>query len=109
MAKKLRGPQMILSNRLDDGRVIFMKADGSWSVVPEDGAVADTDEGVAELLNLAQVAADDNFIVAPEVVEAKPSETGEGYTPSHIKHAMQTRGPSVRPDLGYQVSVDWEA
>ena len=27
MAKKLRGPQMILSNRLDDGRVIFMKAE----------------------------------------------------------------------------------
>ena len=31
MAKKLKGPQILLANRLADGRVQFLKADKTWS------------------------------------------------------------------------------
>jgi len=106
MAKKITGPQMILANRLDDGRVVFFTREGDWSA---DTAIAAYAEGDAldTLLAEANKSTDNNLIVGTELVGAR-IEDGTAY-PAHIKHAMQAKGPSVRADLGYQTSLDWEA
>ena len=106
MAKKLKGPQLIIANRLDDGRVVFLTETGSWSVEARDAAIAEDPAAVDTLVERARLASDANHVVDPQPVEA--AQSGGGTVPAHIKHAMQSRGPSVRPDLGYQVAPDWE-
>lgn len=107
MAKKIKGPQMILGNRLGDGRVVFYTRDGGWSPETSLAAYAE-DEGVEVLAEKAQASVKDNTIVGTEIIPAKVNDDGTAY-PAHIKHVMQAKGPSVRADLGYQVSLDWEA
>lgn len=106
MAKKIKGPQMILANYLDDGRVVFFTRDGGWS---SDTTLAAFGEGEAldALLAEAEKSTANNLIVGTELVGARIE--GDIAYPAHIKHVMQAKGPSVRADLGYQVSADWEA
>lgn len=106
MAKKITGPQMIVANLLLDGRVVFMRADGSWSPVAGDAATAEEDADVEALAALAQKSAAANEVLSVEVVEATTRD-GKPF-PAHMKFAMQAKGPSVRTDLGYQVSPTWE-
>ncbi|UTW55953.1 DUF2849 domain-containing protein [Kordiimonas sp. SCSIO 12610] len=105
MAKKIKGPQLIIANRLDDGRVVFMTPDGNWTADVARAAVADTPEGVEELEAKASISEKNNLVVDPQAV---PAEDQNGAFPAHMKQAMQAKGPSVRPDLGYQVSHTWE-
>ena len=106
MAKKIKGPQLILANRLDDGRAVFLTAEGGWTKKVADAVVADGDEDLAGLLTVAQAAEVANLVVSVTPVAAET--TGGNVAPAHIKFAMQAKGPSVRTDLGYQVSPDWE-
>ncbi len=106
MAKKITGPQMIVANLLLDGRVVFMRADGSWSTLAGDAATAADEASVEALEALAQKSAASNHVLSIEVVEATERD-GKPF-PAHMKFAMQATGPSVRTDLGYQVSPDWE-
>lgn len=106
MAKKITGPQMIVANRLLDGRVVFMRADGSWSADASDAATAADAAEVEALEALAQKSAASNHVLSIEVIEATERD-GKPF-PAHMKFAMQAKGPSVRPDLGYQVSPNWE-
>ena len=106
MAKKITGPQMIVANRLDDGRAVFLAPDGRWTNLAADAAVASDDTGVEALARIAAAAEAANQVVSVALIEA----TTDGIVaPAHIKFAMQAKGPSVRPDLGYQVSPSWEA
>lgn len=106
MAKKPTGPQMFIANRLDDGRAVFLTEDGSWTNVAADAAIAHSDEDTERLAALAQKAEDANFVISVTPIEADTE--GGAVIPSHMKFAMQAKGPSVRLDLGYQVSPNWE-
>lgn len=100
---------MIVANRLDDGRVVFLGADRSWTPLAANAAVASTDEGIASLQADADAAEAQNLVISATLVEATTEdETATGTMPAHIKFAMQAKGPSVRPDLGYQVAPNWE-
>ncbi len=105
MAKKITGPQMIIANGLDDGRVVFFTRSGGWSPNTEDAAYAE-DDAVESLLERAQVFVANNTVVDLQAIGAT-IEDGKAF-PAHIKHAMQAKGPSVRLDLGYQTSLEWE-
>jgi hypothetical protein len=106
MAKKIKGPQMILANYLDDGRVVFFTKAGDWSA---DTSLAAYGEGEAleALTAEANKSVGDNTVAGIELIPARVE--GDIAYPAHIKHAMQAKGPSVREDLGYQTSLDWEA
>ncbi|WCL55023.1 DUF2849 domain-containing protein [Gimibacter soli] len=105
MAKKLSGPQMIVANRLTDGRALFLTAEG-WAVEPTHSIVAHDEDEVTALLAVANADVKANLVLAVEVVAADVGEGG--VRPGHIKTQMQAKGPSVRTDLGYQVSPFWE-
>ena len=106
MAKKIKGPQLIIANRLDDGRVVFMTENGNWTADASRAAIADTPEGVENLETKASISEKNNLVVDPTAV---PASADNGAFPAHMKQAMQAKGPSVRPDLGYQVSHTWES
>ena len=96
---------MILANRLDDGRVVFFTKNGGWSADTGEAAFAEGD-ALEALTAEANKSAENNFIVGTELISAHIK--GNTAYPAHIKHAMQAKGPSVRADLGYQTSLDWE-
>lgn len=106
MAKKITGPQLILANRLDDGRAVFLTVSGTWSNAASDAAVAENEAELDTLMTVAQAADLANIVVSVTPVAADTA--GDQIAPAHIKFAMQARGPSVRADLGYQVSPNWE-
>lgn len=106
MAKKPSGPQMIIANRLDDGRAVFLTEDNDWTNIAAEAAVAHSDDDVERLSTLASKAEDANLVVSATLIEADIA--GDVLAPSHMKFAMQAKGPSVRRDLGYQVSPNWE-
>jgi len=103
MAKKITGPQMIVANRLDDGRAVFFTGTG-WHADAGRAAVAEGD-AMDALTTSAEADAARNLVVGIERIEA---DTSGIIRPKHIKPLMQTRGPSVRTDLGYQVGLNWE-
>ncbi len=106
MVKKIKGPQMIIANRLDTGRVVFLGADNQWHT-QADKAITATDETVLEdLWAKAQADLDANIIIDAQLIAAEKND--HVAMPSHIKHIIQAQGPTVRTDLGYQVSPDWE-
>jgi uncharacterized protein YfcZ (UPF0381/DUF406 family) len=106
MAKKVAGPQMFIANMLDDGRAVFLTKNGDWTKEAAKAAVAETEQELETLEALAKAAEADNHVVSVEAIAADTS--GAALKPAHMKYAMQATGPSVRLDLGYQVSPNWE-
>lgn len=105
MGRKLKGKQLIVGNLLRCGRVVFLTANHNWSPVSQEAALAE-DEALDKLVAAAEQAMADNIIAGYELAEA---ETGTaGTNPIHSKPLMQTKGPSVRLDLGYQTGPKWE-
>ena len=100
MAKKLKGPQILISNRLADGRVQFLTAGGSWSHDATDAWLTENEEEREAALAIAGDFVARNQIIEPEFLEAEL--TANGPRPKHPKYLIQNTGPTVRPDLGYQ-------
>jgi len=85
--------QIITANRLTDGRVVFLTADGAWSEYPAEAA---TFEGDALAAALARAEADSTTVVGPYTAEVTDG------TPIKRREAIRTLGPTVRRDLGKQ-------
>ena len=51
-------PQAVTANRLRDGLVVFLTADGGWSEGVGDAARADDDDAAATLLATAEAASE---------------------------------------------------
>ncbi len=105
MAKKLRGLQLLVGNRLTDGRAVFFNQETGWHADVTEATVA---EGEALETLIADAHA---FVASNEIAGFEPVEacTAKGAPiPTHGKPLMQTKGPSVREDLGYQTGLNWE-
>ena len=92
----------ITANRLLDGFVIYLTADGGWSENLADAAVADTKEREAELLAIAERDARRGAVIGPYTFKVAPAD-GRAR-PIGQRETLRTLGPSVRTDLGYQAT-----
>ena len=93
----------ITANRLLDGAVIYLTADGGWSERLADAAIADGKDTEAALLAVAETQARAGTVIGPyafkvDITEGFPSPLGQ-------REAIRTLGPSVRTDLGYQAAT----
>lgn len=97
-------PQIVLANRLGDGRVVFAKRAGSdlgWAGLIEDATVAETGEPAEALL----AAAEAEIIARNEVMDAyliDVEETDSGWRPTKYREFIRAVGPTIREDLGKQ-------
>ena len=106
MAKNLSELQILTANRLNDGEVVFLKPDLTWSEFVNDSWVADGDGEAARLLEEGEIWVDESFVVSPYLVEVL-DEDGR-IKPVHYREQMRTKGPTVRKDLGKQArAVGW--
>ncbi len=88
--------QMIIANRLVDGRVVFMDADAAWVDSIEDGVLLETAADSDRSMGLAMRAVEDCVIVDPYPIEVD-ADSGK-RRPLEAREAIRAFGPSVRTD-----------
>lgn len=95
MVKAVKTPdaQVMTANRLRDGAVVYLAADGSWSARFVDSAVAH-DAAVADrLVATAGRAAADQVVVGPYLIEV--ALRGGRFEPVGTRERIRALGPSV--------------
>ncbi|MEM6666070.1 MAG: DUF2849 domain-containing protein [Pseudomonadota bacterium] len=97
-AKKPFAPQIVSANDLLDGDVVYLRADGLWSRILREAAVARTREAADALLVLAD---QPGAVVGPYLLTVEAVE-GCAPAPLHIRERTRDLGPSNRLDLGRQ-------
>lgn len=89
--------QMVLANRLSDGRVVFLAAGGRWVEDIAGGAVASDPEAAGRLLAEAQLAESRNAVVEPYLIGIR--QVAGQREPVAWREAIRAAGPTVRTDL----------
>ncbi|MFG1477878.1 DUF2849 domain-containing protein [Xanthobacter sp. V4C-4] len=89
---KISGPTAVTANRLADGVVVWLDADGAWSLSIADAAVATTGDEVQALL--ARAHQDENTAVG--AYAAAVSLTADGRAaPANLRERIRVEGPTV--------------
>jgi len=83
----------ITANRLGDGRVVFLGADGGWAMTLADGRLLSDGAELEEAMRYAQTQHDARIIVEPyaidvEIVEGKP-------VAARLRERIRADGPTV--------------
>ena len=89
--------QMVLANRLADGRVVFLAAACGWVDDIASGTVASGPEAAGQLLATAQLAEARNVVVEPCLIDIR--HVAEQRRPVAWREAIRAAGPTVRTDL----------
>ncbi|ESR22835.1 DUF2849 domain-containing protein [Lutibaculum baratangense] len=93
MAKKLVAEQMVLTaNRLADGRVIYLGADG-WTIDLDEARIvrgAEEAEGAEEA---GRKAVADRILVEPYLIEVVT--VGGGVEPARLREKIRCAGPTT--------------
>jgi hypothetical protein len=88
--------QVLTANRLDDGEVVYLAADGAWvERLEEAGVLAAADDQNA--LGVGQAAERDRVVVHAYLFEITPDRR-----PVKMREIIRAAGPTVRRDLGKQ-------
>ena len=90
-------PQMIIANRLIDGRVVFLAPDDRWDTAIDHGSVVDDETGAQRLLEVAKQAVARCLVIDPTLIQVKV-ENGK-VRPIEIREVIRAFGPTVRTDL----------
>lgn len=88
--------QMVLANRLTDGRVVFLAADGNWVDDITAGTVSADHDAAERLLAQAQRAGFGVAVVDPYLIDIR-LKTG-GRLPVSFREQIRAAGPTVRTD-----------
>lgn len=102
--------QIVIANRLTDGRVVFLTAapgsrQAEWKLKLAEASVAKDDARAAELLALGTASARDaHQVVEPYLIEVE--ESPEGLRPTVYRERIRVLGPTVRADLGKQAEAE---
>ncbi len=85
--------QMIIANRLIDGRVVFLDDSGGWVNEIADGSLLVSQQDAAEQLNAAQRAVEENEVVDPYLIDV--AADGGRRRPVLVRERIRAFGPSV--------------
>jgi hypothetical protein len=84
---------MIIANRLNDGRVVFLTAERGWSVDIADGAVIVDEADEERLFEAAKSDATHCKVVDPNLIDV--TVDGGSPRPVAIREAIRAFGPTV--------------
>ncbi|MDP6343776.1 MAG: DUF2849 domain-containing protein [Alphaproteobacteria bacterium] len=90
----------VTANRLHDGFVVYLSADGGWSERIADCRLARDGDEERRLLAAAEQDAALGRVIGPYTFAVEVSE--RQIRPLGQREILRTLGPSVRTDLGYQ-------
>ncbi len=96
--------QVVTSNRLSDGEVVYLTSAGKWSERLEDGAATDNAEAAAELLATTQQAEHLVQVVDPYLM--KVANEGDRIVPISQREIIRAKGPTTHLHFGKQADRD---
>jgi hypothetical protein len=88
------------ANDINNGRVVYLAADGSWSERIADAAIVQSAEDEARLQAIADAAFEARCVV--DVYAIDVAIEGGRIRPLVYRERIRAEGPSVRHDLGKQ-------
>jgi hypothetical protein len=102
MSKRIPAVSVLTANRLHDGLVVFLAADGAWVESIAGAAVAGTPEEAQALQAQGTRASAHNLVVDPYLAEVR--EIGGRLRPVRQRERVRVDGPSILGDVpGYVV------
>ncbi len=99
--------KVLTANRLRDGLVVYLAADGRWSERIGEGRIAAGEAASAELEAGAAAAVAAQRVVAPYLIAV--SDKDGVIRPIRYREEIRALGPTVRPDLGKQATEGSES
>ncbi|MEQ9488439.1 MAG: DUF2849 domain-containing protein [Alphaproteobacteria bacterium] len=103
MAAKQKYPEIVSGNRLTDGAVVYLSAEGGWVEKIEDASVAETEDERAALEDAANGGIATQQVTGWEFAEITEEDGGRKAV-KNIQH-IRSLGPTVRRDLGKQAEL----
>ncbi len=88
--------QMIIANRLMDGRVVFMARDGSWMDSIADGVLIVDESAAQSLFEIGKRGERDCQVVDPCLIDV--TERNGVRIPTVYREEIRANGPTVRTD-----------
>jgi hypothetical protein len=85
--------QVITANRLVDGAVVYLSADGQWVQSLGEASVAESDAAAAALVAAGERAVAGRLVVAPYLIEV--DRGAEGIQPRRHRERLRATGPSI--------------
>ncbi len=89
--------QIVTANRLRDGLVVYLAANGDWTERVEDSSVASEVSHGENMMEEAARAVTERIVVDPYLIEVV-QKVG-AIVPVRYREVIRAVGPSVRPDL----------
>ena len=89
---KITGPVVVTANRVGDGAVVYLRADGGWTTHLAHAAVTTSATTARELIK--EAIADDLRAVGPYIAPVKLTATGE-LLPGNLREAIRVSGPTI--------------
>ncbi len=92
--------EVFIANRLNDGLVVFLTAEGAWSEKIAEAAIVSEPADKERLTALATMAVTDCQVIDPLPIEVKVSDGA--IVPVRLRERIRAAGPTVRTDHGKQ-------
>ncbi len=89
--------QVFTGNRVSDGIVVFMTADGDWTETVSESRLIASAEDEAAANEMAEKAADDAVVADPYLIDV--TEDGGEIRPVRYRERIRAYGPPVHPDF----------
>ena len=85
--------QAITSNRLIDGAVVYLSAEGAWVPSIASAALAESEDAAAGLTAAGERAVAERVVVAPYLIELERGP--DGIRPTRYREQLRALGPSM--------------
>lgn len=95
--------RVLTANHLISGSVVFLSEGELWTPLIGEALIAETDDQASWLEDAGRRAASAQIIVDPYLIDIV--RRGDGIVPVRLREQIRTKGPTIRPDLGYQAAV----
>lgn len=92
--------KVVTANRLDNGLAVFFNTSGEWVHSIDEASALEDAQAAEKMLEQASTPENHLIVVGPYLIDV---EEQDGHmVPVRYREMIRTKGPSVRPDLGYQ-------
>ena len=92
--------KIVTANRLREGDVVYLSAEGGWSEWISDSAVAQSPEEESQLIEIAERAVGDQLVVGPYPMQVARDDGR--IRPLGQREIIRAKGPTIHPDFGKQ-------
>jgi hypothetical protein len=97
---KIMSVKVLTANRLADGEVVWLGANGEWLEHIDGALIARHAEAVNALEEAGKSAIKSNLVIDVNVIDVE--ERGTDLFPVRLRERIRQLGPTIRLDLGKQ-------